>query len=51
MSETEALKMPARLLAGISLGESHFREFKSSIDQTPPQPKAREVTSLCRDVA
>ena len=46
-----ALKVTDRLLTGISLGESHFREFKSALDRSVSPPRPRDVKSVCKDIA
>ena len=46
-----ALKVSERLATGISLGESHFREFKSATDRSSDPPKRREVKLVSRDIA
>jgi ATP-dependent DNA helicase RecG len=47
---TDLLVLTNRLRNVISLGESHFREFKSAL-QGPPDKKApRSATSICADV-
>lgn len=50
-SRISALKVTDRLVTGISLGESHFREFKSAQDRSVEPPKAREIKSVCKDIA
>lgn len=50
-SRMSALKVTDRLLTGISLGESHFREFKSALDRSVSPPKPRDVKAVCRDIA
>ncbi len=46
-----ALKVTDRLLTGVSLGESHFREFKSAQERSVDPPKPREIKSVCKDIA
>ncbi|HTW59977.1 MAG TPA: ATP-binding protein [Terriglobales bacterium] len=46
-----ALKVTERLAIGITLGESHFREFKSALDRSSDPPKNRDVKLVCRDIA
>lgn len=46
-----ALKVTERLATGITLGESHFREFKSALDRSTDPPKNRDVKLVCRDIA
>lgn len=45
-----ALKVSERISTGISLGESHFREFKSALDRSVDPPKAREAKAVARDI-
>ena len=45
-----ALKVIERLLTGVGLGESHFREFKSALDYSTDPPRNREPKLVCKDV-
>lgn len=48
----DILRLEERILMGIDIGESHFREFKSAYEQHPSaQPAARKVKEICQDVA
>ena len=49
MVEPLLLGEQARLSA--SLGESHFREFKSGLEGPPGSKKFRDARTICRDVA
>jgi len=42
--------MLERLSTGIELGESHFREFKSALNQSLNPPRPRDFKQLCRDI-
>src|SRR5258707_9885547 len=42
--------MVERISTGIDLGESHFREFKSALNQALSTPRPREFKHLCRDI-
>lgn len=44
------LRLSDRLSTGLELGESHFREFKSAVDNSPPAPKPRDAKAICRDI-
>jgi ATP-dependent DNA helicase RecG len=44
------LKMAERVSTGIELGESHFREFKSALNQELHPPKPRDAKHSCRDI-
>ncbi len=46
-----ALRVTERLDTSISLGESHFREFKSAWDQSTDPPRRRDVKLIARDIA
>lgn len=46
------LRLLDRVVTGIELGESHFREFKSALDgPRNGAPRRRDVRSICRDIA
>lgn len=40
-----------KIAVSVSLGESHFREFKSAYHGAPGQKVARSVRDTCRDIA
>jgi len=42
--------MVERISTGIELGESHFREFKSALNQELTTPRPRDFKHLCRDI-
>jgi len=44
------LDLVERIRVSIRLGESHFREFKSAVDQTPEGEKPRDVKLISRDI-
>ena len=49
---SEQLLLDERVLKGIELGESHFREFKSALQRDPDgNTKPRELKEVCRDIA
>ena len=50
-SRISALKVTERLVTGIGLGESHFREFKSAQDRSIELAKPRDVKLFCKDIA
>ena len=51
MAMGEILRLEERISAGIDIGESHFREFKSAWVQNPKfQPEPRAVKDICQDV-
>jgi ATP-dependent DNA helicase RecG len=45
------LRVTERIATGISLGESHFREFKSAIDRSGDSPRWRDPKLVARDIA
>ena len=49
-ARVSALKVTERIATGISLGESHFREFKSALDRSVEPPRPREAKSVARDI-
>lgn len=47
----EALKLEERILTGIDLGESHFREFKSALQRNAEgKIEPRLVKEICRNI-
>ena len=48
MSDTLTLLQRAR--NSISLGESHFREFKTALEGKPGNKKPRNSTNICREI-
>lgn len=47
----EKLKFEERIITGIELGESHFREFKSAYERRPDVGKhPRQLKDICRDI-
>lgn len=48
---SELLAMAERVRNAISLGESHFREFKSALEGRPGYKRPRNVSAVCRDIA
>ena len=46
----EALLLIERVKNTISLGESHFREFKSALEGKPESKKPRLVKSMCQEI-
>src|SRR5258706_12014071 len=51
MSQVEFVNLEERARTAISLGESHFREFKSVLHGTPGHKSVRDSKSVCRDIA
>jgi len=47
---SELLALTERVRNTISLGESHFREFKSALDGRPGMKKPRAVKKICEDI-
>lgn len=47
----ETLNLSERVNLSISLGESHFREFKSALQGAPGSKYARNTKDICKDVA
>ncbi len=45
------LVISERAQMSASLGESHFREFKSGLHGPPDKKTKRQVTDICRDIA
>ncbi len=50
MAEAEIVNLEQRAFMAISLGESHFREFKSVLQGPPDAKTAREAKSIARDI-
>lgn len=47
----ETLKLEERILTGIELGESHFREFKSALQRNADgKLEPRQVKDICRNI-
>lgn len=46
----EHLELLERIRLAVRLGESHFREFKSAIEQGPEGEKARDLGMILRDI-
>lgn len=51
MPDTEIVNLEERARTAISLGESHFREFKSALQGSPDAKTSREPKTICRDIA
>lgn len=47
---TDLLVLANRLRNVISLGESHFREFKSALEGPPQAKKPRKAALICAEV-
>ena len=47
---SEALSLIQRVRNSISLGESHFREFKTALEGKPGNKKPRNITHICREI-
>lgn len=47
---SEALSLIQRVQNSISLGESHFREFKTALEGKPGNKKSRNATNICREI-
>lgn len=50
MAEVEFVNLEERARTAISLGESHFREFKSVLHGTIGQKQPRDSKSVCKDI-
>ncbi|OLE52748.1 MAG: hypothetical protein AUG51_16335 [Acidobacteria bacterium 13_1_20CM_3_53_8] len=50
MKESQIFNLEERARTAISLGESHFREFKSVLHGPPNKKVTREVKSVCKDI-
>jgi ATP-dependent DNA helicase RecG len=50
MSEVQFINLEERARTAISLGESHFREFKSVFHGAPGQKKVRDSKSVSKDI-
>ena len=46
----EALSLIQRVRNSISLGESHFREFKTALEGKPGAKRPRNAASICREI-
>ena len=46
----EILSLIERVCNNITLGESHFREFKSAFEGKPGSKKPRNVTKICQNI-
>ena len=51
MSDVEVVNLEDRAKTALSLGESHFREFKSVLHGQPTAKSPRTTKSVCRDIA
>lgn len=51
MNEVEFVNLEERARTAISLGESHFREFKSVFHGAPGQKQVRDSKSVCKDIS
>ncbi len=49
--QAEFINLEERARTAISLGESHFREFKSVFHGAPAQKQTRDSKSVCKDIA
>lgn len=49
--DTIALTLEERIRRSITLGESHFREFKSALEGREGRKRRRSVRSICKDIA
>ena len=50
MSDFEIVNLEERPKTAISLGESHFREFKSALQGPPDKKTLRDANSIARDI-
>jgi ATP-dependent DNA helicase RecG len=50
MNQSEFVNLEERARTAISLGESHFREFKSALHGSPDRKVAREVKLISKDI-
>ncbi|HNZ64588.1 MAG TPA: ATP-binding protein [Smithella sp.] len=48
---SQVLRMSERIDIAISIGESHFREFKSAFEGPPSEKKPRPPSDICCDIA
>ena len=48
---SEIFNLTERARTAISLGESHFREFKSALEGRPGDKKGRQLDEIARDIA
>ena len=51
MANNNMVNLEERAATSISLGESHFREFKSAQQGTPSNKIPRKIKGVCRDIA
>lgn len=52
MSSADFLKREDRISIGLEAGGSHFREFKSAVDQKGSDTSTpRDVKEICRDIS
>lgn len=49
--ELEVLRMKERVEIALEIGESHFREFKSTFEGTAGNKKLRDIKEICIDIA
>jgi ATP-dependent DNA helicase RecG len=47
---TDILNLQERVRNAITLGESHYREFKSALEGPPNNKKSRPAKQICRDI-
>jgi ATP-dependent DNA helicase RecG len=50
MTEFDVVNLEDRARTAISLGESHFREFKSAMQGPPGSKTSRETKTICKDI-
>lgn len=50
MNITEIVNLDERARTAISLGESHFREFKSALHGSPGEKNIRSIKAICKDI-
>ena len=50
MADFDIVNLEERARTAISLGESHFREFKSAMQGPPGSKTSRETKSICKDI-
>jgi len=51
VADFDIINIHERALTSISLGESHFREYKSALHGTPNGKTPRDTRQICRDIA
>ncbi len=49
--ELELLRLKERIEIALELGESHYTEFKTALEGSPDQKKARDFKEVCNDIA